>query len=159
VGNSATVKHILGRHGGWKKSVAPVKQMLRTVLDGLIAGKTNAQIESDLLKRSGQSVDTEVLGFAIEERRSAWRETKSASRRRASIESSYRCAICKARLDPNTASDDHVQRRDDGGKDAPDNAQLTHHFCNHGFKEYFAQQKLPVPEIEMPLVDGIGVGK
>lgn len=152
VGNSAIVKHILGKHGGWKKSVAPVKKMLRTIFDGLVAGKSDDAIEGDLSKAQAQVIDTDMPSFAIEDRRSAWRETKSAARRRVSIETAYRCPICKARLDPNTASDDHIARREDGGKNTADNAQLTHHFCNHGFKEYFAQRGEVLPEIAIPSV-------
>jgi hypothetical protein len=30
---------------------------------------------------------------------------------------------------------DHKDRKQDGGLGTPDNAQLTHHYCNGGYKE------------------------
>ncbi|ANN65256.1 HNH endonuclease family protein [Bordetella bronchialis] len=150
VGNSGVVKHILGKHGGWKKSVVPVKKMLRTIFEGLMAGKSDAIIEAELSQPPGQTASS-MAAFAVEERRSSWRETKSAARRKASIDMASRCAICKARLDPNVASDDHVIRKEDGGRDSVDNAQLTHHFCNHGFKEYFAHRGEALPDIPTPV--------
>jgi hypothetical protein len=145
VGNSAIVKHILGKHGGWRKSVAPVMRMLRSIFDGLVSGKSDSEIEECISSELNIEIDLPV--FEVDDRRSTWRETKSASRRRASIESSYRCNICKARLDPDSASDDHIRRREDGGNDGVDNSQLTHHFCNHGFKEFFAQKGQALPEM------------
>jgi hypothetical protein len=150
VGNSSIVKHILGRHGGWKKSVAPVKAMMRAVFDGLVAGKSDDEIEAELGQKFNNSSSRNTGDIPVEQMRTTWRETKAAARRRASIEVAYRCSICKARLDPNTASDDHVQRREDGGADLLENAQLTHHFCNHGFKEHFVQRGIPLPDIQWP---------
>ena len=34
-----------------------------------------------------------------------------------------------------TISMDHAQRKQDGGTGSPDNAQLTHPYCNSGYKE------------------------
>ena len=79
-----------------------------------------------------------------------WKETRSAARIKASLASAQPCAICKARLVISHASDDHIQRRADGGHPGQDNAQLTHHYCNHGFKEHFILSGKSLPQIELP---------
>lgn len=147
VQNSGIGKHILGQHGGWKKSFTPVKRMLRTIIDGLSSQKTDKEIE-DLLQASSKSTSAEFEMQTVEK---AWKETKANLRHKASLESAPRCSICKARLVITDASDDHKDRRADGGSNNSDNAQLTHRYCNHGFKEHFAQRKEPIPEIASPV--------
>jgi len=62
-------------------------------------------------------------------------ETKSAAFIRQSIKSAVKCPICGGHLDPQKSmSYDHIQRKSDGGKGTVDNCDLTHHFCNTGYK-------------------------
>ena len=63
------------------------------------------------------------------------REIKSKLKLESSLKSADRCAICLARLHINSVSIDHKIRRQDGGSGDPDNGQLTHPYCNSGYKE------------------------
>lgn len=145
VGKENVGKHILSRYGGWKRSLEPIKQLLRQILEGLDSGKSDDQIIAAIKGLSGGSEQRDST------KGDAWKETRSATRIKANLAGAPRCGICKARLLLSHASDDHIQRRQDGGHSGETNAQLTHHYCNHGFKEYFAQRKKPVPVIESPL--------
>lgn len=144
VGKDAIGKEILGRHGGWKRSVAPVKRMLRALFDALVQEKSDEEIVR-IIRELEDVPNSEQIDTALG--RSAWRETKKTLRHNASLTSAPRCAICKARLVVADASDDHIVRKTDGGASTADNAQLVHRFCNHGFKEYYAQKGLPLPDI------------
>jgi len=144
IGRGNLGQQILTRYGGWKRSLEPIKALLREILDGLDAGKSEAEI---LGKFSSAMPDS--LREAPE-RPDAWKETRSAARIKASLATAPRCGICKARLVLAHASDDHIERRSDGGHSGTGNAQLTHHYCNHGFKEYFAQLGKPLPMIASP---------
>jgi len=62
-------------------------------------------------------------------------ETKSAAFLREAIDTPLRCGICNARLPYKAVSFDHKNRKQDGGLGAPENAQLTHPYCNTGYKE------------------------
>lgn len=62
-------------------------------------------------------------------------DTKSATYLREAIDKSLRCSICGARLHFKSISFDHKERKQDGGSGQPDNAQLTHPYCNTGYKE------------------------
>lgn len=44
------------------------------------------------------------------------------------------CKICGGLLHKNAISIDHIERKQDGGKAKIDNAQLTHPYCNSGYK-------------------------
>lgn len=139
-------KNILGRHGGWKKSLGPMKRFLRTVFDGLKDGKSKAEIQAEIRGQDLLTEPEEPLAIST----SRWRETKASLRRKVSLEMAPRCGICKARLVVADASDDHITRRAAGGTDLEANAQLSHHFCNHGFKNYFDQRGQVLPEIAFP---------
>lgn len=63
------------------------------------------------------------------------RETKSAVYLRESLKSAVRCPICKGLVEPSLSiSYDHEIRVREGGLGAADNIQLSHPFCNTGFK-------------------------
>ncbi|NMY43192.1 DUF262 domain-containing protein [Pseudomonas sp. WS 5013] len=147
IGKSALGQQILSRYGGWKRSLEPIQKLLGQIFVGLTAGKTEVEIWEEISTLgSGLSSSEAVKG-------DSWKETRSAARIKASLISAQRCAICHARLVLAHASDDHIRRRIDGGHSGQDNSQLTHHYCNHGFKEHFAQRKQPIPVIIAPGVE------
>lgn len=62
-------------------------------------------------------------------------ETKSRLFITSAIEASLRCPICEGFLLPSkSVSFDHVARRREGGNGAIGNGQMTHPFCNTGYK-------------------------
>lgn len=145
IGKGNLGQEILSRYGGWKRSLEPIKNLLLQTLNGLDAGKNEAEILTGV---SGSTIETSKDG---RDKSDSWKETRSAARIKASLASAQRCAICNARLVLSHASDDHIQRRADSGHSGQDNAQLTHHYCNHGFKEHYAHLKQPMPEIASPV--------
>ena len=155
VGNAGIGKQLLGKHGGWKKSVSPVKKLLRLILDGLKKGQTAQEIEAAIY--GDPKIADGVDDFEMQTpEKNKWKEARQHARIKASLDSAVPCAICKARLVIADASDDHVVRKADGGAAKPV-SQLTHHYCNHGFKEFYAQKGLPLPEISSStLVDAPG---
>lgn len=61
-------------------------------------------------------------------------EAKSAIYLREVLASAPRCRICQALVHRNAISIDHKVRRSEGGTDDWDNGQLTHPYCNTGYK-------------------------
>lgn len=145
IGKNAPGQQILSRYGGWKRSLDPIQKLLRHVFDGLKAGRSEADILTIISALGGGASNNDTVTS------DTWKETRSAARIKASLAAAQRCGICQARLVLLHASDDHIQRRADGGHSSQDNSQLTHHYCNHGFKEHFAQAKQPMPEITFPV--------
>ena len=60
--------------------------------------------------------------------------TKSATFLNEAIDKALKCKICKGLIHVNSISTDHKIRKEDGGKGNPENAQLTHLFCNSTLK-------------------------
>ena len=145
IGKDNLGQQILGRYGGWKRSLEPIRRLLWQIFNGLERGKSEAEIFADNFASGLETPRNENISA------SNWNETRSAARIKASLASAQRCAICKARLVLAHASDDHIQRRADGGHSGQANAQLTHHYCNHGLKEHYARLKQPIPDVATPM--------
>lgn len=140
------IKHILGKFGGWKKSAPSVTEMYKIVLNGLHEGITEEEIQQRLIENhlfSGLAEIVELRGFP---NKRIPRETRIAVRRRELLSSAVRCSICHARLPSNAFSDDHAERVQDGGRGTEENVQLTHPYCNHGFKEHLISSGKPFPK-------------
>lgn len=61
--------------------------------------------------------------------------TKSAIVIRQSLSAAMKCPICNGRLEPALShSFDHIERKEDGGLGDSDNGQLSHPYCNTGYK-------------------------
>lgn len=61
-------------------------------------------------------------------------ETKSSVFITEALEQALRCKICGARIHTNSISFDHKERKQDGGNGSPENAQLSHPYCNSAVK-------------------------
>ncbi|HIK04186.1 MAG TPA: DUF262 domain-containing protein [Trichormus sp. M33_DOE_039] len=53
---------------------------------------------------------------------------------RSTLPSAPKCQICRGLIHRNSISVDHIQRKADGGLATIDNGQLTHPYCNTGYK-------------------------
>lgn len=63
------------------------------------------------------------------------KETKSEIYLKQSLEKAMQCPICRGYIEPaKSASFDHIHRVRDGGLGTATNGQITHPFCNTGFK-------------------------
>jgi hypothetical protein len=63
-------------------------------------------------------------------------ERKSAVLLKQAIGTALRCEICHARIHRNSMTIDQRQRIEDGGRGNEENVQLTHPYCNSGYKEW-----------------------
>jgi hypothetical protein len=59
---------------------------------------------------------------------------KSAVYIREALQNAPKCKICGGFIHRNSISIDHVQRKEDGGLATLDNGQITHPYCNTGYK-------------------------
>lgn len=62
-------------------------------------------------------------------------QVKSGLAVREFLASAPRCPICKGVVPMQAISIDHIERKEDGGHPIVDNAQVTHPYCNTGYKE------------------------
>ena len=59
---------------------------------------------------------------------------KNAIYMREALQNPPRCKICNGLIHRNSISIDHIQRKQDGGLATLENGQLTHPYCNTGYK-------------------------
>ena len=148
VQNTEITKSILGRFGGWTKSVPAMLRYYEKILDGLHEEKNFEEILNSVLSDhtlTNQHSNVEINSIANSR---VSRETKNTVRRRQLLESAVRCPICHARLPSTGFSDDHKIRVEDGGRGDARNIQLTHRYCNHGLKEHLTslgEEAIPSP--------------
>lgn len=70
-------------------------------------------------------------------------QVKSGAVMRELLPTAPRCGICGGLVPSQSISVDHIDRKQDGGSSQADNAQVTHPYCNTGYKEkHTAKQKL-----------------
>ena len=60
--------------------------------------------------------------------------TKSATFLKTAMQGAVKCGICGGYIHTNSVSFDHIQRRQDGGSKNIGNCQITHPYCNTGYK-------------------------
>lgn len=116
-------------------ALRPVVRMYEIVLDGISKGYTDDRI----IKKIKEERSLNTVKVATEEDRRYGRnftkETKNAVFLREALTKELTCGECGARLHFKAISHDHKTRKADGGRGSPDNAQLTHPYCNTGYKE------------------------
>ncbi|GGL92785.1 GmrSD restriction endonuclease domain-containing protein [Micromonospora yangpuensis] len=130
------LNHIVRRHGSLTRSVSPITVMLETTFESLTQGEDTPQIVNILKNQPDlRTALREVDGVGGGRGKSFSTETKNVIILKEIIDTAPKCRICGARLPLSAASFDHIVRRADGGSGTRENAQLTHPYCNTGFKE------------------------
>ncbi len=128
---------IVKRQGAGGRSRPALETFMELALQGFLDGKSDAEIIQ------GMSDDSRFSFFAtpapIREREETGqrrfnRSVKSATFVAELAERGVRCGICGGLLHRNSIHTDHVERREDGGGAHSSSAQLSHPYCNTGFK-------------------------
>lgn len=57
---------------------------------------------------------------------------------RTAVDNANACSVCGGYLHVNAISFDHTVRQQDGGLGISGSAQLTHPYCNTGYKEFMS---------------------
>jgi hypothetical protein len=123
--------------GAGHRSRPAIEEFMQAALDGLSKGLNDEEIVTDLAKDSRfrfLATPPPVRESSSSERRFG-AGAKSAAFISSLEQSGVRCGVCGALLHRNSMSADHVVRRQDGGSGRSENAQLTHPYCNSGYKE------------------------
>ncbi|MFE6478052.1 HNH endonuclease family protein [Streptomyces rochei] len=133
-------KHFLNQivqsYGSLQRSVPPILEMYKILLDSLAEGLDDEATIERMRANSNPRLPVKVI--TEDDRRHGRNfssETKNAIVLKATLESSPVCQICNARLHLRSMTFDHKIRKEDGGDGAMDNGQMTHPYCNSGYKE------------------------
>jgi hypothetical protein len=113
-----------------------ISQFFWEVIEGFVNGKTEQGVLQSIQdgKRFSYLTHQMQSHSAAEYRQDFSSDVKSAVYIREVLQSAPRCNICKGFIHKNSISIDHIQRKQDGGMGAVENGQLTHPYCNTGYK-------------------------
>ncbi|MGK3206742.1 HNH endonuclease family protein [Amycolatopsis sp. MEPSY49] len=130
------LNQITQRYGSVTRSVPHIVSMYTIVMSGKVSGSGDAKIVAAL--KAQPALTNTIRESTDEDRqfgRNFTRETKNSIYLRSALETIGRCGICGARLHLKSTTVDHKIRKEDGGAGSPENGQLTHPYCNSGYKE------------------------
>jgi hypothetical protein len=131
------LNQIVRTYGSLQRAVPPILTMHQTLFKAMNEGCMEDEIIIGRLKEQStlRSSLKEINDEDREHGRNFSIETKNSLVIKKIIEAAARCGICGARLHFGSVSFDHKIRREDGGTGTPENAQLSHFYCNTGHKE------------------------
>lgn len=132
--NKVIVKHINYKYGSGLKSYLRFHTLISWIIDLMVEGKKNKDVIElieadstyDYIKFEEATESTEKSEFSS--------STKSATFLNEAIQKALKCKLCQGLIHVNSISTDHITRKEDGGKGNPENAQLTHLYCNTTLK-------------------------
>ena len=130
------IKQIYEKHRDVQKSYKHISNFFDQVVIHLKAGKTL----DDTLNQIISSDDFKYLNILNKEKSitSSIKEFHTNKKSEIFIKDALlsvpRCKICKGLIHRNSISIDHIQRKEDGGLATSDNGQITHPYCNTGYK-------------------------
>jgi hypothetical protein len=124
------------KFGSGIKGYERLVELWRSIIELMTKGELPSMIEATLLADNRFSFLTPKEDSKSAKKGKAFdTETKSEAFMKEALGNALTCKICHGYLHANSISFDHVQRKQDGGTGALDNAQMTHPFCNTGVKE------------------------
>lgn len=113
-----------------KKSAIVMSDILFDIIKSFDNGQNELEIMSALQQKYNVLVDTAINDTTFGKRS----ELKSSAFIATTIPNLLKCKICGGAIHSNSISLDHIIRKREDGKDDLDNVQLTHPYCNTGYK-------------------------
>jgi hypothetical protein len=128
------INQIAGVYGSQLKGVPAAIKMYRKIFEN-IEGKNEQEVIASIIGEPELSFIRTQTDDDRRYGRNFSRETSNAVYLREALAKELTCGICGARIRAKTITLDHIERKQDGGTGAPENAQLAHPYCNHAYKE------------------------
>ncbi|HLP87114.1 MAG TPA: HNH endonuclease [Nostocaceae cyanobacterium] len=129
-------QQIYTKYRSVQKSYKYISDFYQKAVLHLKAGKTIEQTVDEIL--SDQLFKYLTVRKIIQPTESSAQDfdtnTKSEIYIKETLKNIPRCKICNGLIHRNSISIDHIQRKEDGGLGNVDNGQITHPYCNTGYK-------------------------
>jgi Protein of unknown function DUF262/HNH endonuclease len=121
--------------GSGARHIPRLREYYGLILKGLVAGKSQSQIEDDLSSDASFAFLTKMPAFAlppdpVQGDQAFKRGTKTAAFFAAALPKGARCNLCGALVHKNSIQFDHDTPRRAGGSAALENARVSHPYCN-----------------------------
>jgi Protein of unknown function DUF262/HNH endonuclease len=129
------MNQVVGAYGSRLRSLPALLKLFKIIYESIRNGLQDNAVISAIKADKELSFITEITDEDRRYGRNFSRETSNAVYLRTALAKELTCGICGARIHAKTITLDHKVRKADGGDGSPDNAQLAHPYCNHGYKE------------------------
>ena len=113
-----------------KKSAIVVSSLLLQIIAELEEGKTIEQILENIKSSYNVLIEQPKEDLGIQENSKLKSETFISS----ALPNAIKCSICGGLIHTNSISMDHIIRKREGGDNNATNVQITHPYCNTGYK-------------------------
>jgi Protein of unknown function DUF262/HNH endonuclease len=134
--NRSLLNQVVRKFGTKDSGTKHLRAFYETVLAYLLDGRSVAEVTVELQKDPTyaylQPAESAYEGVSPTKFST---QVKSGLIIKELLSKAHRCPICKGIVPTQAISIDHKVRREDGGTSTADNAQLTHPYCNTGYKE------------------------
>ncbi len=128
------LNQLIRKFGTKESGQAHLRRFYDTILKEVATGKSdNGIVEALRVEHSYLQPEESPYDAGIPSRYS--RQARSGLILRDLLPHTPKCAICGGLIPSQSISVDHKERREDGGLATVENAQLTHPYCNSGYKE------------------------
>lgn len=137
VENDYLIQQIYVKYRDVQKSYKHISKFFLEVVNNLKADKTIDETREDITSTQDFKYLT-VRKLVSQQNDSSAKDfntiKKSEIYIKEALQSVPRCRICNGFIHRNSISIDHIQRKEDGGLATLDNGQITHPYCNTGYK-------------------------
>ncbi len=135
VGNRALVNQVVRKYGTKEAGVSRLREFYEDILEMLGEGVSNENLMEKLMAKYKYLQPGEVLYEEGQEPKKVSTQVKSGIVLRDSLKAALRCPICNGFVPTQALSIDHKKRVQDDGSHHANNLQVTHPYCNSGYKE------------------------
>lgn len=135
------INEIVRKYGGGLRSLTALVKLYEHLFDAVVNNKSEAQIVPILAEDDRLAFLKPIIDSGKGEKKEFDSERKSAVYLREALSQAVRCKICGARVHLKSITIDHIQRKEDGGAANVDNGQVSHPYCNSGYKESMTAQE------------------
>jgi len=128
------MQQIHRKYRGAQKSYPYVANFLLESVALLKDGLNEKEVITKLIENNFKYLTIDNTTFEETGKKDFSTNRKSAVYIKEAIESAPKCKICNGLIHTNSISIDHKHRKEDGGLGRISNGQLTHPYCNTGYK-------------------------
>ncbi len=142
IGNRSLLNQIIRKFGTKDSGKNHLRKFYERVVELLDGGTLLDSLVDEIMKAPQYSYlqpAESPYGGVVPTRLST--QVKAGVVMRELIPSAPKCPICGGLVPSQAISVDHKQRVADGGGHLPENLQLSHPYCNTGYKEWLNSQK------------------
>lgn len=134
VGHRALTNQLVRKYGTKASGNEHLRRFYEDVLTMLDQGKTEEGVLDSLMATYKYLQPAEALYEGVSPKKLS-SQVKSGVALREFLQSAPKCPICGGYVPTQAISIDHKERLADGGRNVASNVQVTHPYCNHGWKE------------------------